>query len=637
QRSGETHLEATRRHLAASLDADPEFAPSLDLFESLLFAAGDRTLPEIERAILARAVARAAARPHLLVVHARALRTAQRHADALAMLDRAAARGADRSVIALERARTLTGLGDSTAAASEYWRGLTPTTGVGRALYRQDLGWILRDDSLATFDAVPDDSVSVWLVRFWAQRDAAAAEQPGARLRAHLRRWVEAHQYFRVPSPERRNFYTRFWGIAGGTDCIASATALVDSLPLRAPEFPGDQRAHEPLLDHRGWLWIRHGAPVARTTVPSPAADALPEALADLGIVPGDEDRAQSVAIESWVYWVDGRWRAFHLGGSAVFGSHAPTTLRSYLPLSQGPWLALAEILPSYLKAALFLNPDVRRLIPNSCYAEIQTPVATMREDAHVAITTDSDSPRWRRPWNAAIQSFAIGAGTAPSRALVTFAIPARSLLGDTLPDGRLAYRLQFRGVAFRGRDGQRVTWDTTRTFVTRPLAADANLSGLFEWPLPPGTWQLAVRTWQAGDSSGAYALRPALAIPDTAGLALSDLVTGEIGGLPWAGGGMFPLNTRGAYPVGGELQLWFEVYGLAAGTPFRSRFELTPIAGGAKGRAVVSAQEVSDGPVTALRRTLGLADLAPGTYRLAVTVEAGAAVARREQPIVIR
>ena len=99
----------------------------------------------------------------------------------------------------------------------------------------------------------------------------------------------------------------------------------------------------------------------------------------------------------------------------------------------------------------------------------------------------------------------------------------------------------------------------------------------------------------------------------------------------------MFPLNTRGAYPVGGELQLWFEVYGLAAGTPFRSRFELTPIAGGAKGRAVVSAQEVSDGPVTALRRTLGLADLAPGTYRLAVTVEAGAAVARREQPIVIR
>ncbi len=637
QIEGEPHLRAVIRHLDAALASDSAFLPARRLLTDLLFPGGDRELDEFARRAVVREMTFDEPLLDLQIVHARALRTEGAYTEALATFDAAVFRGGDRALLALERARTLTALGDTTAAVAAYWHGVDRLTAAARPWYRQDLGWIVGEDSLATFDAEPLERVGSWLHRFWAERDAAAANRQGERLQAHLARWVVAHEQFRVPTPWRRNFYTRFWNRDPWVECIGSASSLVDSFPLHPPTIPGDPRFREPLLDHRGFLWLRHGAPIGRTAVVTPAAEAQSDELNDIGMVEAGERTLTSGTLESWVYWIEGGWRSFHLTGGAEFGGHAPTTLRTYLPISEGPWLALAQILPTYLRTALFLNPDRKVAGAKTCYDEVIGPVREMRADAHIGVSSDSDSPPYIRPWNAAIRSFAIGGGTTTSgRALVTFALPVRDLVADTLADGRLAWRVNFRTVAFRGRDGLTRSHDTTRTFLTGPVGDDANLTALFEWPLEPGSWQLAVRAWQASDSSGAYVLRRRLDVDEGAGLTLSDVVTGIDGGLNWPAGGDFPINTLGAWPERGDAELWFQLRGLPAGTPYRTTFEVIPAETRRRERISIASDEISDGPVTIVRRTLGLQQLRPGTYRLVVTVQAGEQTASREQEVLI-
>ncbi|MDX2206914.1 MAG: hypothetical protein SFU57_04675 [Gemmatimonadales bacterium] len=357
----------------------------------------------------------------------------------------------------------------------------------------------------------------------------------------------------------------------------------------------------------------------------------------DIGLVEARKDNNAASTLESWVYWVEGDWRAFHLGGSDAFGSHAPTTIHSYLDLAEGPWLALAQILPKYQKAAQALNPDRRSVVSGSCSPDVTESVSEMRADAYVAITTDSDSPPYLRPWNAVIRSFAVGSGSDTSgRALVTFAIPVRPLKADTLSDGRLSWRVHFRSVAYRGADGQSRALDTTRTFVTDGVPRNAKLMALLEFPLGAGRWQLAVKAWQKSDSSGAYALRRELVVDSGPGLTITDMVTGIAGGLHWPAGAEFPVNTLGAWPERSEVELWFQVRGLQEGTPYRTRFEILPADPGRKERISIAADEISQGPITTVQRTLGLERLRPGNYRLVVTVEAGGEMARREQEILV-
>lgn len=637
QLPNESHLAASLRHLDAALAREATFAPARRLLATLLFPSGDRELSPASRRAVDRERALPAPLVELQIVRARALRTGRAYREALAEFESAIFRGGDGSLLALERARTLMALADTTAAVAAYWHGLDHLTATGRTWYRQDLGWIIGEDSLATFDAEPLEGVGLWVQRFWDERDAAVAGRAGARLTSHLARWVTAHERYRVPSPSTRNFYTRFWDIAGGKECIASATALVDSLPLFPPLVPGDPRYREPLLDHRGFLWMRHGAPFARTTVGAPDQEPQSEELDAIGMVEASPSSAVGVTLESWVYWIEGDWRSFHLGGSATFGTHAPTTVRSYLPLSEGPWLALAQILPKYRRAAFALDPNRKSVIAPSCLPAITEAVHEMRADAHLAITTDSDSPPYIRPWNAAIRSFAIGGGTATSgRALITFALPVRDLHADTLADGRLAWRVHFRAVAFRGRDGLTRSHDTTRTFVTGPLADDAHLAALFERPLEPGQWQLAVRAWQDSDSSGAYALRRRLVVDHGPDLTLSDIVTGITGGLRWPAGADFPVNTLGTWPERGEAELWFQIGGLPAGTPYGLRLEVLPAEEGRGERISISSDGTSDGLLTTVRRSLGLQRLRPGNYRLVVTVKTDRQSAEREQEILI-
>src|SRR5690606_38355979 len=138
------------RHLREALARDPDFMPARRTVAELAYASGDRELRDDMREALAIEVTHVSPLPDALIAWSRHQRERREHELAFAVLERAEALGADRSVLALERARSLASLDDLAAATRWYWEGLENLTPAGRALYRQDLEWILSPDSLAS-------------------------------------------------------------------------------------------------------------------------------------------------------------------------------------------------------------------------------------------------------------------------------------------------------------------------------------------------------------------------------------------------------------------------------------------------------------------------------------------------------
>lgn len=642
---GEQHLEAATRHLRAALERDPDLRQARQLLVDLTLPSADRTLRADVREAIAREVSRPDALPGALVVWARHLRAERQYDSALATFNRAGDAGFDPSVLGLERARTLTALGRPRVGRDAYWEGVARLTEAGRQALRQDLGYILTTDSLASFDAVAPADVEAWLRRFWGERDAAVARDPGERLMEHLRRWVYVFERYRLPAPWRIEFFDRvdyaFDDIR--EPCTGGASDFYKRLPIEPASLPGDPRATEALLDHRGLVYLKHGEPFARS-IPPLSTELEPER--DLNAVGGNPQGqegfrlAASVArTEAWAYWIEGTWRIFSFRGSDALGRHAATTLTSYMPLlNPQAWLAMASILPRYQAAANQVT-NYTGWQPKGCLGRIKAAIDRQREDAAVAIDTDSDTPAIEEPWNATLRLFGLGdARDRSGRALVTFAIPTDQVRGEPVADGRQLWWLDFRLTAYRVSDGMRVDLDTARTFVAPSAPANGQLTGWFELPLEPGTWQVAVRVKQRGNAAGgAYALRRGLVVDGTPELALSDVVTGREGASPWlAPDGPFPVNALGTWPVGGEVDLWFEVRGLDAGDSYRTTMTVRPTEG-RRGRDVtITTDDRASGSITRVRKLLGLQRLEAGEYELTVTVEADGQRATRSQRILV-
>jgi hypothetical protein len=643
-RDGELHTEAMWRHLREALHRDPGFTRARRLLGDLAYAAGDRELAEDVLAALTVEVSRRDVIPDALIAWGRHKRSRGDHRLALAIFEQAGAHGADRSVLGLERARTLIALGRRDEARTAYWQGVDGLTDRGRHLYRQDLGWILEDDSLATLDAVPDSELSGWLRRFWGERDAAVVKDPGHREVEHLRRWVHAFSHFRVTEPWRRIPRTRVdFAFDDIRDhCVGSASSFYQQLPVVPPALPGDIRRTEALLDHRGIIYLRHGEPFARAVPPAVLQDGEDGAAAEAGIAAGQEGLrlAESLrGVEVWVYWVEGTWRVFQFRGSEALGHDAATTMSSYLPWqSVQAWQALARMLPAYRQAANWIA-NYRGIQRHTCLPEVRTAVGQQRHDAVVGISTDTERHPILEPWNSVNRFFALGPGAGrPARALITFAVPVADLTGEALADEVVALRLRFHMVAYRLDDGRRIDIDTTRTFLTPTMPTTGHLTGWFELPLEPGNWQVAVVVHQPADSTtGGYALRRGLRFGDTGGLALSDVVTGRAGQPAWpAPDGPFPVNALGTWPQGGTVDLWYEVRGVPGGEEYRTTVRVLPLEGRRGEGISVTATDRAPGGTITIRRTLGLANLDPGSYRLVVTVEHDGREAVREQEILV-
>jgi len=672
----EPYADAAWRNLGEALRRDPEFASARRWMIALLVPGGDRLLNDDQQAMIAREVARPNPDADALLVWARHLRALRLYDSALATFDRSLALGGDPSRLSLERARTLRALHDTTGASAAYWNGIAQLTPTGRGMYRYDLAWIVGADSLAAFDRVPDSALAGWLHRFWDERDAAAANHPGERLDEHLRRWVVAYARYRVRSPWRRTMYDRIDMFFDNDDCLHLATDLYNALWHLPPVHPGDLRSHEWLLDHRGILYLRHGEPLQRFggtqthlaredfssgpdwTVSDQSAfwsswakgakvrtfgGGYVDGQFKPGLVPY---QVQPGHVESWLYLIDGQVQLLHFRDSEAIGEYDATTLSSFLPYNPyapQQWFAISGTMPEYHDAAARIKDDMRYRRPDSmpkCWNEMRVADAKSRSDMGLAIHEDSDSPPLVVRWQSVIQMFALGDGHAESgKALLSFALGGPAVHSQPLDDGRLVYPIQYRLVAWERTTGQRITLDTARNFVRNaPLPAGDGLVSFIELPLPPGDWQIAVRATQGSDTAGAYALRRDLHIDAAPAIALSDIVLGLDGAPSWMAtdGKPFPLNAMAAWPVASQGEMFFEVHGVAAGASYRTTIDLRPVDPKQKASVRISSTDQSAGPVTHVRKSLGLGQLPAGKYQLTVTVEAGGQRATRTQALTI-
>jgi hypothetical protein len=105
-------------------------------------------------------------------------------------------------------------------------------------------------------------------------------------------------------------------------------------------------------------------------------------------------------------------------------------------------------------------------------------------------------------------------------------------------------------------------------------------------------------------------------------------------------------INPLGAWRTGEDLELYAEVYGAAAGAPLAIELVATRrkngtgfVRIGKKGRSLtVKSDELARGPLSPIRKTVSLANLAPGNYVIALRVtDAAGTVVERQRNILVR
>jgi hypothetical protein len=238
----------------------------------------------------------------------------------------------------------------------------------------------------------------------------------------------------------------------------------------------------------------------------------------------------------------------------------------------------------------------------------------------------------------------------------VVFALPAKHLTPQ--PDSeRVVYPLSFRLLVTDVQGALVKQLDTTRVFASRqPLPGEAYLAGQLSASLPPGRYVYRLLVQEAGGHAGDVTLADSISVDALSGreFAVSDLVVGRLGsGLVWnARGDTVFLNPLDQFPQRSAAELYYEVYGVARGTPYQTALRLERMGGksplgfvgrifGGGSRAPVSLdfEAPSDGPVTRVHRRLDLRDVSKGTYVLSLRITdpaTGASVTRRQRFTVV-
>ncbi|MGE5927214.1 MAG: hypothetical protein ACM357_07665, partial [Gemmatimonadota bacterium] len=166
---------------------------------------------------------------------------------------------------------------------------------------------------------------------------------------------------------------------------------------------------------------------------------------------------------------------------------------------------------------------------------------------------------------------------------------------------------------------------DSLRSFVARDtIRAGGFLTGLVEVPAPAGTYTVRVAVYQVDERAGSAATLGTVALGARPGaLGMSDLLLErESGGLRWDNGGTpVMLNALNAYAEGDAAPVFYEAYGLRPGRSYETTLSVREVDEKDDWGVSLVFRERADRPTMRIRRTIGLEDLAPGQYRLTVTI----------------
>ena len=593
QMLGVDFLSRAAAAFARAVEADPSFSYALvDLAST---AMRQRIAPRliVAQGALRLASGTAAGRdPQVLLLWGRVERRLGVHDTALVAFRRYLAVGGDAGTGYVEVARTLALLGRTDSARAAYDSALARRfTDSTRAEVRRDLKWITTPGELAAYDHVAADSAGAWVRGFWGGRDAEDGRRPGERLVEQFARYQYALNNFSLVS--RRRAYD--------------------------PSFAYRDTTQDE-VDDRGVIYIRHGEPDQRAQFQSP------------GVEPN----------ESWLY----RRRApqadmiFHfVARGDVQDYRIVETLADIL--GSGPAVTLTATMEDAGPLGLMGNLYSSRATFNPLYEMIARGSSANRSQllaeerqmgeamVRIGTTTDSYGLRFAADLFPIVSWFTIGDQHLAPELHVVFALPAQRLHAVE-GNGAATYPLNLRLTVRDSVNHLLAAVDTVRVFRTRSTLGEGSyLTEQVVLRVPPGAWRatFVVRELQA--DAGAAISGVSVEVPRMdAGFSASDLVVGRVGsGLVWhRADGEVPLNPLMRFPRRAVATLYYEVYGLPAGSTVETRVRIVHrgsrsifhrIFGGGGG-ADLAYSTVTDAPGRArVRQQLSLEDLSSGKYTL--------------------
>jgi GWxTD domain-containing protein len=503
-------------------------------------------------------------------------------------------RGPNHGLGELEVARTLFLLGRFDGV-TPYYEGARFDDSATVTSYRGDLATIASDSVLREFDQVRGSRRADYLRQFWTGRDRTELRAPGERLREHYRRIFYARKNFQLTSLNRHY-------------------DIVERYHSGSRDF-----------DDRGIIYIRHGEPTTRASYAAP------------NLEPN----------ESWRYSRPDGDLIFHfVAREDVQDFKLVESLFDVLGFSNA--LALREDRASANPMAEQLMLSREQLSP--IYQRLQSAggIGTNRYQteermlgqASIALGTTTDSYELTFPSDLKVKSevLAVGHDSGGTLVQIAYAIPGTSLEPMTVTRGYL-YSVRVRFVATDRAGKVAASLDTTRHFVApAPVPAGEHLVGRAEVNVPPGRYEYRLAI-QQGEESGIVLPTDSVRVgqPTSAALALSDLVLGSRNtNLFWrrSDGDTVSFNPLRTFKRNQEMDLYYEVEGLSAGTPYAVRVTAKKKGGGGGlfrkifggGGSAISLKFEEQGafPVGASHRTLNLRSLKPGTYLLEVSVDDG-------------
>ena len=603
QMLGKDYLSKAARAFARATEVDPSFSSAVvDLANTALT---QRIRPRLEVAL--SAVRLAAAGPagrhaDIQLVRGRVEREAGEADSALVAFDNYLRSGGDSGVGLLELARTAYFAGRPAQGWTSYFAGVRAATSAqALTMYRLDLSWIADSAELTAFDVLATpDAREHWLQQFWTRRDVVEARDVGERLAEHYRRWFYARRNFRLVSRHRHYDITEVY------------------------------RARQAEFDDRGVIYLRHGEPDKRA-----------QFMCQSPLEPNGEGCA---ANESWLYHRRDE-------PDLIFHFAARDDVQDYKLIE-----SLADVLGFHraVRAAAMTDPEIAALYQTrdqfgTLYSRVGhsqrapgTELAQDRQQGRRAIaigtTSDSYTRRFEQPLNMVASEFVVGAGKDSGQVLhVVFAIPADRLDPQPAADG-VRYPLEFRVIVSDSSERVVADLDTVRVFGARlALRRPSYLTGRLAIPVPAGSYQYRLLVRSVDGGAGELLVEP-LTVERLAPqrFAVSDLVVGREGsGLVWfsPAGDTVRLNPLQRFPEGSAVNLYYEIYGLAPGTPYhtvvrlereggRSVFgSIGRLFGGGRSPVLLEFDAPSTGSITRVQRGLELRDVSKGTYRLSVII----------------
>lgn len=565
----------------------------------------------------------------------------------------------DSGYVATELARDLFAAGNPETGAKVLFAGAATTTKSGRQAYRDQLALVAEPAEVAAWDTVPPSGRPAWLQQFWAGRDVHEGWPAGSRLVEHYRRIEYAMKNYtlQLPPSGRQLVASSTGGIDTRADEQLRKEATTRNLTEANADGPSEEgwlnfevrmalsqmelqgldgpfREFQTSLDilgDRGVVWIRYGKPTkALTSVGGKAMEAwkYDNLQPPLVLQFAEENFVGQIGATKLVPTLinePGRFRDQFCG-----------MIQSLCAVETGD--------PANPPRSTGRTPAQRFLTDNGrvTAAVIDRVVREGRQEIARATTTDANPRTFTKSITPLVQFYGlIAPDENRSVGLATFAVPGDQLewTKPAAAGGRTVYTVRM-VLALLDKDGHRTDVDSTRYFATpQPLAKGQYLTGTLAMPLASGNYQGSLLLSQP-DGRGAVASLSAIRVPrPTGALELSSVVLGRVGGgEPWrSGSSTVPLNPLGAFTEKGKAELYFQVIGAKPGTEYATTLEFFEADKPDESALTLTFKEKAKQSFEAVARTIDLANLKPGRYRLRVNVSGGGTKASESTRLTIQ